>query len=202
MIRCVLLLVLLGLPTMTIAAEVADQLPQPDYQRQPSDPAWRASVVQFHGHLGPAVVVGARMGMIGLRAVEAKGYFDVEVTCEGPLAKPPQACFLDGVQVATGATTGNRTLHWTEAERILVWVKNTRTGRTACLRPTPALMDLLAAFKPQPKAGADGAKVDDARLAAVARQPSALKAFDRWAQLTSVSSSVYRLRSRTSKRRS
>ena len=54
--------------------------------------------------------------------------------------------------------------HWTEAERILVWVKNTRTGRTACLRPTPALMDLLAAFKPQPKAGADGAKVDDARL--------------------------------------
>lgn len=138
MIRCVLLLVLLGLPTMTIAAEVADQLPQPDYQRQPTDPAWLASVVQFHGHLGPAVVAGARMGMIGLRAVEAKGYFDVEVTCEGPLAKPPQACFLDGVQVATGATMGKRTL----------------------------------------------------------------KAFDRWAQLTSVSSSVYRLRSRTSKRRS
>ncbi len=42
------------------------------------------------------------MGIIGLRAVEAKGYVDVEVTCEGPFAKPPQACFLDGVQVANG----------------------------------------------------------------------------------------------------
>ena len=157
MSRCILLLVLFGLPTMATAAEAADQLPQPEYQRQPSDPAWLASVVQFHGHLGPAVVAGARMGMIGLRAVEAKGYFDVEVTCEGPMAKPPQACFLDGVQVATGATMGKRSLQWVQADQILVRVKNTRTGKTAELRPTPALMDLLAAFKPQAKAGRDTA---------------------------------------------
>lgn len=177
MIRCVLLLVLLGLPAMTTAAGPTDRLPQPDYQRQPTDPAWMASVVQFHGHLGPAVVAGARMGMIGLRAVDAKGYFDVEVTCEGPLAKPPQACFLDGVQVATGATMGKRTLHWTEAERILVRVKNTRTGRIVDVRPTPALMDLLAAFKPQAKAGTGHgpeSKADDEHLAAVARQIAAM----------------------------
>jgi hypothetical protein len=30
-----------------------------------------------------SVVAGARMGMIGFRAVAAKGFFDVEVTCEG-----------------------------------------------------------------------------------------------------------------------
>jgi formylmethanofuran dehydrogenase subunit E len=152
-------------------AESLDQLPQPNYHRQPSDPAWLASVVQFHGHLGPAVVAGARMGMIGLRAVEAKGYFDVEVTCEGPLAKPPQACFLDGVQVATGATMGKRTLQWVQAEQIVVRIKNTRTGKTVDLRPTPALMELLASFKSQPKAGADhGAKPDDEQLEAVARK--------------------------------
>lgn len=92
---------------VVITADSTDRLPQPDYQRQPSDPQWLANMVQFHGHLGPAVVAGARMGIIGLRAVEAKGCFDVEVTCEGPMAKPPQACFLDGVQVATGATLGN-----------------------------------------------------------------------------------------------
>jgi hypothetical protein len=91
---------------MSVAAETPDRLLQPDYHRQPSDPAWMATVVQFHGHLGPAVIAGARIGMIGLRAVEAKGYFDVEVTCEGPLAKPPQSCLLDGLQVATGATIG------------------------------------------------------------------------------------------------
>ena len=89
---------LLALPAVALAA---DRLPTPDYRRQPSDPDWLAQVTQFHGHIGPSVVAGARMGMIGLQAVDAKGYFDVEVTCEGPFAKP-QACFLDGIQVATG----------------------------------------------------------------------------------------------------
>ena len=92
MIRLTTILIL-AFPMLSTAD---DRLPQPDYHRQPGDPEWLASVIQFHGHLGPAVVAGARMGMIGLRAVEAKGYFDVEVTCEGPMAKPPQACFLDG----------------------------------------------------------------------------------------------------------
>ena len=112
------ILFLLILPLATRAADkpneaekhddtqATDRLPQPHYHRQPSDPAWLAAVVQFHGHLGPSVVGGTRMGMIGLRAVAAKGYFDLEVTCEGPLAKPPQSCFLDGVQFATGATLG------------------------------------------------------------------------------------------------
>jgi hypothetical protein len=143
MIRLTLLL-LLALPTLALAQ---DRLPQPDYHRQPGDPEWLAQVVQFHGHLGPSVVAGARMGMIGLRAVEAKGYFDVEVTCEGPFAKPPQACFLDGIQVATGATMGKRTLNWVQAEQIVVRVRNTRTGKTAELRRTPALMGLLGSFK-------------------------------------------------------
>ncbi len=177
MTRCILFLVLFGLPTMTIAADPADRLPKPDYQRQPGDPEWLAQVVQFHGHLGPAVVAGARMGMIGLRAVEAKGYFDVEVTCEGPMAKPPQACFLDGVQVATGATLGKRSLQWVQADQILVRVKNTRTGKTAELRPTLALMEMLTAFKPQAKTGAGhgpGSKADDEHLAAVARKIAAM----------------------------
>jgi formylmethanofuran dehydrogenase subunit E len=155
---------------MLVAAD--DRLPQADYRRQPGDPEWLAQVVQFHGHLGPAVLAGARMGMIGLREVGAKGYFDVEATCEGPMAKPPQACFLDGVQLATGAPMGKRTLTWVQADQILVRVKNTRTGKTVELRPKPALMDRLAAFKPQAKAGpghGPGSKVDDEQLAAVAR---------------------------------
>jgi formylmethanofuran dehydrogenase subunit E len=171
------LLPMCSLTARAIAAEPAGQLPQPEYQRQHSDPPWLASVIQFHGHLGPAVVAGARMGMIGLRAVEAKGYFDVEVTCEGPMAKPPQACFLDGVQVATGATMGKRSLHWAQAEQILVRVKNTRTGRIVDVRPTPALMELLTAFKPQSKAGTGHgpeSKADDEQLAAVARKIAAM----------------------------
>jgi formylmethanofuran dehydrogenase subunit E len=147
-----------------------DRLPQPQYQRQSSaGPAWLATVVQFHGHLGPAVVAGARMGMIGLRAVEAKGYFDVHVTCEGPLAKPPQSCFLDGIQVATGATLGKRNLQWVQADQLTVRVKNIRTGKAVVLHPTPSLMELLASFKPQSKMAAEH-KIDDEQLAVIARK--------------------------------
>lgn len=174
--KLLLITVLLLLPFPAVAAEkqdaahATDSLPQPHYHRQPSDPAWLASVVQFHGHLGPSVVAGARMGMIGLRAVEAKGYFDVEVTCEGPIAKPPQSCFLDGVQVATGATLGKRTLQWVQADRLTMRIKNTGTSKIIVLRPTPALLELLASFKPQPKAGADHGHKDDEQLEAIARK--------------------------------
>ena len=113
------------------------------------------------------------MGMIGLRAVDAKGYFDVEVTCEGPLAKPPQSCFLDGIQVATGATLGKRTLNWVQADELAVRFKNTRTGKAVVLRPTRTLLDLLPSFKSQPKAATrqeDRHLADDEHLEIVARK--------------------------------
>ena len=167
--RYISFVVLCGLVNLCHAE---DGLPQPHYHRQTADPAWLANVVQFHGHLGPFVVAGARMGMIGLRAVEAKGYFDVEVTYEGPLAKPPQSCFLDGVQVATGATLGKRTIQWLQADRLTMRIKNTQTGKIAVLRPTPALLELLASFKPEAAAG-HGHR-DDEQLEAIARKIAAM----------------------------
>jgi formylmethanofuran dehydrogenase subunit E len=157
-------------------ARAVDRLPTLEYHRQSSDPEWLSLVVQFHGHLGPAVVAGARMGMIGLRAVKARGYFDVEVTCEGPLAKPPQACFLDGIQVATGATMGKRTLTWVQSDRLAVRIKNTRTGQMIELRPAPALMELLASFKSQTRAevGHGPGQQDHERLEMIARKIAAL----------------------------
>ncbi len=173
MIHCLLPVCLLGLAALAFAEEPRSRLPQPEYWPKPSDPPWLARVVQFHGHLGPAVVAGARMGMAGLRAVGAKGYFDVEVLCEGPLARPPQSCFLDGLQMGTGATLGKRTLHWVQADRLVVKVKNLQTGKSAELRPTTALMGLLASFKPRPKA-VDPGKADhraaDEHLEAIARK--------------------------------
>ncbi len=176
MFRCAVVCSLLGWAG-GMAQESREQLPVPDYQAEGSDPAWLGPVVRFHGHLGPAVVAGARLGMAGLRAVAARGYFDVEVTCEGPFVEPPRSCFLDGVQVATGATLGKRTLHWKPSERIAVQVKNTRTGKTARVAPRPALLELLASFKGQPRVegdhGASG-QAQQARLEAVSRQIASL----------------------------
>ena len=136
-------------------------LPKPRYHRDASDPEWLAYAAQFHGHLGPWATAGLRAGMCARRAVEAEGYFDVELTVEGPLVKPPHSCFLDGLQVSTGATLGKRNLKWVRAEKICVRVKNTRTGKVAHVRPTATLMELLTSFKPRPKAAETGTQPDE-----------------------------------------
>jgi hypothetical protein len=59
-------------------------LPTPHYSPGQEDPAWLKYAAQFHGHLGPWATAGTRLGIAGRRAVDARGYFDVKVTCEGP----------------------------------------------------------------------------------------------------------------------
>jgi hypothetical protein len=81
--------------------------------------------------------------MAGRKAVGAAGYFDVQVEVEGPFVEPPQSCFLDGLQVGTGATLGKRNLTWKKADAVVVRVKNTKTGAAAELRPTTTLSTLL-----------------------------------------------------------
>jgi len=66
--------------------------------------------VDFHGHLGPFLIIGVRMGLIGLRELELKeGAEKLHVTA---LLKysVPFSCVLDGLQVTTGCTFGNQKL--------------------------------------------------------------------------------------------
>ena len=103
------------------------------------------------------------MGMAALQAVDAKGYFDVEIACEGPLEKPPASCFLDGLQISTGATLGKRNLEWIKGEKIVVRVKNTQTGKTATLEPTPAFLALLSQPPANIKGKSDAEKREQSR---------------------------------------
>ncbi len=159
MVLSFMLIPFCGLTITCFAEELMGKLPEPRYERRDSDPAWLAYAAQFHGHLGPWATAGTRLGMAGLREVGAKGYFDVEVACEGPFVKPPKSCFLDGLQVATGATLGKRNLHWARSEEIVVRVRNTGSNRQVEIRPTAKLLELLGSFKPRPKVS--GAKAAD-----------------------------------------
>jgi CubicO group peptidase (beta-lactamase class C family)/formylmethanofuran dehydrogenase subunit E len=143
MLRLLAILCVSGFAGVCLAEHNIEKLPQPHYRPEKSDPSWLQNAAQFHGHLGPMMVFGARTGMAALRAIDAKGYFDVEIKCEGPLAKPPASCFLDGLQIATGATLGKRNLEWLDGKEIVLHVKNTQTGRTATLRPTAAFLAML-----------------------------------------------------------
>ena len=143
--RSLIFLFLCVLSAIAVAqtAGVKLGLPRAHYHPEKDDPPWLAAVTQFHGHLGPAIIFGCRAGMVALDAVGAQGYFDVEVTAQGPFAKPPQSCVLDGLQLSTGATLGKRNLNIVESEDYVIIVKNKRTGAAVEIRPTAELMKLL-----------------------------------------------------------
>ncbi len=63
----------------------------------------------FHGHLGPYVVLGHRMGRVALESLGAGGHFDVSARVRSVL-QPPASCLIDGVQLGSGCTLGKRNI--------------------------------------------------------------------------------------------
>lgn len=61
--------------------------------------------VDFHGHLGPYLVLGLLMGGYALKKIKAKPYFGLEVKVWGAKDKP-KSCLIDGLQLSTGCTYG------------------------------------------------------------------------------------------------
>jgi len=63
--------------------------------------------VDFHGHLGPFLVIGVRMGLIGLRELKTtRGDPKLQATTIVKHAVP-FSCTIDGIQVTTQCTVGN-----------------------------------------------------------------------------------------------
>ena len=65
---------------------------------------------EFHGHLGPFLVLGVRMGLIGVRELEAKGNQEKLRVTAMLRNSVPFSCVIDGIQVATKCTIGNKKL--------------------------------------------------------------------------------------------
>jgi formylmethanofuran dehydrogenase subunit E len=64
--------------------------------------------VEFHGHLGPFLVLGLRAGLLGTHYL-GKSHFELKATVETS-ARPPRSCFIDGLQFSSGCTTGKGNL--------------------------------------------------------------------------------------------
>jgi len=65
---------------------------------------------EFHGHLGPFLVIGVRMGLIGVRKLGVKENNEKLRVTAMLKHQVPFSCVLDGIQVATKCTIGNRKL--------------------------------------------------------------------------------------------
>jgi len=65
--------------------------------------------IRLHGHLGPFMVAGLRMGRLALRLLGHPGYHGIQAVVETGTT-PPISCMIDGIQMATGCTTGKGNL--------------------------------------------------------------------------------------------
>jgi formylmethanofuran dehydrogenase subunit E len=66
--------------------------------------------VEFHGHLGPFLVLGLRIGLAGLRELKVRREErKLQVTAKLPYSIP-FSCAVDGLQISTKCTMGNKRL--------------------------------------------------------------------------------------------
>jgi formylmethanofuran dehydrogenase subunit E len=63
----------------------------------------------LHGHLGPFLVAGIRMGLLALSLLGSPGYFGVRARSEAGRTTP-LSCLNDGIQIGSGCTTGKGNL--------------------------------------------------------------------------------------------
>jgi len=80
--------------------------------------------IELHGHGGPYMVIGLRMGLLALKHLDAGGWFDLR--CLASLRwGPPDSCVIDGIQSSTGCTMGKHNIEIEEKEGISVsFIKN------------------------------------------------------------------------------
>jgi len=101
-----------------------------------------------HDHLCPRQVLGIRMGLAGLAAIRV----------EAPLAHKEalvfietDGCFADGIEVATGATVGHRTLRVMDYGKTGAVFANTKTGQAIRLAPKLDIRERAHLFSPDVK---------------------------------------------------
>lgn len=61
-------------------------------------------VTEFHGHLGPFLVLGVKAGLLANSLLGKDCFKTTAVVMTDP--SPPSSCFVDGVQFTTGCTMG------------------------------------------------------------------------------------------------
>ncbi|MEM2995291.1 MAG: formylmethanofuran dehydrogenase subunit E family protein [Candidatus Bathyarchaeia archaeon] len=101
--------------------------------------------VDLHGHLGPFVVIGVKMGEIAKRILNSanSGNDALQVTAEVPLSIP-FSCVLDGIQIATQCTVGNQKLKIKNSQKdITAYFQSVKIGKTLKISVNPQVTETL-----------------------------------------------------------
>jgi len=101
-----------------------------------------------HDHLCPRQVLGVRMGLAGLAVVGIEAPMAHK---EAVVFIEADGCFADGIEVATGATVGHRTLRVMDFGKIGAVFANIRTGKMIRLAPQMDIRERAHLFSPEVK---------------------------------------------------
>ena len=99
----------------------------------PFRPLKPEEIERFHGHLGPNVLLGVRMGEHASGVLGFPRYFGLSVVVECPDG-PPHTCLIDGLQLSTGATMGKENIAHKLSEQVCVTIKDAKAGMTVAYR--------------------------------------------------------------------
>ena len=100
---------------------------------------------KLHGHLGPFLVIGVRMGSLGksILNVNVGESNRLQVTARLPLLTP-FSCILDGIQVTTQCTIGNQKLRIENSqEKIIVHFEKQDSHKALKICVNPKIIDEL-----------------------------------------------------------
>jgi len=96
----------------------------------------------FHGHLGPFLVIGVRAGLIGLMKLGIQKSDPKLATTVMLKNSIPFSCILDGVQIATGCTVGNKRLRLENSSSVAIIFEN-KNGKKVEIEVNSAALNKL-----------------------------------------------------------
>ena len=100
---------------------------------------------KLHGHLGPFLVIGVRMGKTVKRILNLNtgDNSELEATAKIPLLTPI-SCIIDGIQTTTHCTVGNQKLKIENSQKeIVVNFKLQHSNRTLKVLVNPKIVEKL-----------------------------------------------------------
>jgi len=101
---------------------------------------------EFHGHLGPYLILGILAGELAIKILKCKRYFGLDVLVQGA-NKKPKSCLIDGLQLSTGATYGKGNIKKISGNNIVISIQNLKNNKKVKISLKEALIRRLDVLK-------------------------------------------------------
>jgi formylmethanofuran dehydrogenase subunit E len=103
----------------------------------------------FHGHLGPNLVIGIKMGNWAVAALKPQCCFHLRAEVHCP-ARPPVSCIIDGIQLSTGCTMGKANIDHVVGEgSVKATIVDTSSGKSVTMQVADGFIENAAEWVDQ-----------------------------------------------------